>query len=245
VGVAIVVVAVALVALIVSRDRLVALRSAPPTAVRGDAPARTPTPTGEVGPPPVRAALTSNLYAQPDRGAEVVAILPEGRLGTPDGRTLDGRWIRLAYPVGSDTWGWANAAALDLDAARAALLPVLAAGDPGAVASATPVGVASADPAVVDVFLIEGRQLAVSLKNLGGGPLTDATMTLHVVRLEGDIVGVLTVGPTSLEPGAGATVETGIDVYVPGAVRVTLETDANDPVAADNIRRALLIPSVN
>ena len=244
VGVAILVVAAVLVAVIVGYDRLPSLASlvpsfptSTPTPTATARVTATPTPSG----PGVRAVSTSNLYARPDRGAEIVAVLPAGSRGLPDGRTTDDAWVHLTF---SNAKGWTSVAGLEFEGIEVRSLPVLAAAAPTAVASGTPI--AGADPALGEVS-VQAGMLTVVVRNLGGTAITDATFTLQVTKAEGDLVGQATIGPTSLAAGASAQVVTPIAITSSGSYRVVLTgvPGVEDAVRSDNTWQVLLIPSVS
>jgi hypothetical protein len=244
VGAAILLVAAVLVAAIVEYDRIPSLSSlvpsfptSTPTPTATARPSATPTPSG----PGVRAVATSNLYTQPNREADIVAVLPAGSRGLPDGRTTDDAWVHLTF---SNAKGWTSVAGLEFEGIEVRSLPVLAAAAPTAVASGTPI--AGADPALGEVT-VQGGMLAVVVRNLGGTALTDATFVLQVTKAEGDLVGQATIGPTSLAAGASAIVATPIVITSPGSYRVVLAgvPGVEDAVRSDNTRQVLLIPSAS
>ena len=244
VGAAILLIAAVLVAVIVNYDRLPSLTSllpsfpsSTPTPTQTARPSATPTPSG----PGVRAVSTSNLYARPDRGADIVAVLPAGSRGLPDGRTTDDAWVHLTF---SNAGGWTSVAGLEFEGIEVRALPVLAAVMPTAVASGTPI--AGADPALGEVS-VQAGMLAVVVRNLGGTAITDATFTLQVTKAEGDLVGQATIGPTSLAAGASASVATPIAITSAGSYRVVLAgvPGVEDALHADNTRQVLLIPSAS
>ena len=178
----------------------------------------------------LHAAATTNVRAQPERFAEVVAILPADREARALGRTSDGSWVRVAYPPDSSMTGWAPAAALRIDGGALEALPVVA-----TVASPTPAAVADGqneealpDLMIADAFLLQDGRLAVGIRNVGGVSLVETIVPLNVSKVSGDILGVLRIGPTTLAPGASATVVTTVVVTETGSY--LLELDRPDEI---------------
>lgn len=245
-GVGIVLVAGAVIAVLIARDGGSARAGggdggAPPPV----APAAVAS-VAEQRPRVVAATSTSNVYAQPNRGAEVLAILPVGRDAEVLGRTRDGDWLRVAYPAGSLDHGWVRASALPVDAEALTNVAVVAAPpavDDGPVA-ASPER-ALPDLMIGDAFLLQDGRLAIAIRNVGDAGIVDTLVSLRVARVAGDILGVLQVGPTTLGPGGSATVVTPVVVEEPGSYR--LELDAGDEIEErqerNNTRTVLLIPS--
>lgn len=238
-------VAAVALALIVSRQQIEVL-----LAERFAAPAPTPvaltaTPTPETGPPSVRALVTSNLYASPDRAAEVVAVLPAEQRAVLDGRTTDSAWVRVAYPVGSPIRGWTRASSVQVEPRLLAAAPAVAIAPAVATPTATVAG--TPDLALSEVFLIDGKQLAVAVRNLGDTPVAETVMTLDVRRAEGDVVGVLTIEPAALDAGQSATVVTPLAISEPGSYRLFLNpgAGAKDAQLENNQRQVLLIPGAD
>ncbi len=242
-GVAVVAVAASVIALIAATansasDPAVAAITAPaPPAQAG---ASNP---GDVS---VRAASTANVRAEPNRFAEVVAILPGDRAARALGRTSDSAWVRIAYPPDASTGGWVRADALQLLASAVDELRVLVTLSP----APTPTGGAAVaggeelpDLIIVDAFLLRDGRLAVGIRNVGDAPLIEAFVPLNVSKSAGDILGVLRIGPTTLAPGASATVVTPVVVKETGSY--LLELDRSDEIREsqefNNTRTALLI----
>ena len=179
----------------------------------------------------VRAASTANVRAEPNRFAEVVAILPGDRLARALGRTSDSAWVRIAYPPDASTGGWVHADALRLPAGAVDELRVLVTVSPtppstdGAVVAG---GEELPDLIIVDAFLLRDGRLAVGIRNVGGAPLIEAFVPLNVSKSAGDILGVLRIGPTTLAPGASATVVTPVVVKETGSY--LLELDRSDEI---------------
>lgn len=233
--------ALAALALIAGREQVtmfLARRAATPTPTPAPV-AATPTPTG---PALVRAAVTANLYATPDRTADVIAVVPAEQRATLDGRTADLEWVRVAYPAGRPaaeaTRGWLHASAVRVDPATLAAAPVVAAPSP------TPAG--GPDLALAAVMLIDGKQFAVTVRNVGDAPSAETVMTLDVTRAEGDVIGHLTIEPASLGAGQSATVVTPLAILRPGTYRVVLDPGkgAKDARSENNRREVILIPGV-
>lgn len=242
VGVAIVVMALVALALIAGREQVttfLARRAATPAPT---APPVTATPT-PLGPALVRAAVTANLYASPDRAADVIAVVPAGQRASLDGRTADLEWVRVAYPAGRSTpeaaQGWLHASAVRVDPVTLAAAPVVAAPSPTPAAGGP-------DLALAAVMLIDGKQFAVTVRNVGDAPSAETVMTLDVTRAEGDVIGHLTIEPASLGAGQSATVVTPLAIQRPGTYRVVLDPGkgAKDARAENNRREVILIPGV-
>ncbi|MFA7297640.1 MAG: hypothetical protein WC211_10740 [Dehalococcoidia bacterium] len=234
--------ALAALALIAGREQVttvLARRAATPLPTPPPATA-TPTPTG---PPLVRAAVTANLYATPDRTADVIAVVPAEQRASLDGRTADLEWVRVAYPAGRPdagaAQGWLHASAVRVDPATLAAAPVVAAPDPTPAAGGP-------DLALAAVMLIDGKQFAVTVRNVGDAPSAETVMTLDVTRAEGDVIGHLTIEPASLGAGQSATVVTPLTIQRPGTYRVVLDPGkgAKDARPENNRREVILIPGV-
>ena len=200
----------------------------------------------------VRALATTNIYAQPDRSAELVAVLPGGQPAAVEARSPDGEWLRLRYPAGGELRGWAPAGVLAAERGDLAALPRVAAAPVTSVAGAPPqaegplrAGDESLpDLAVAEAFLLEDGRLAVSISNGGPGPLIATTVPVRVTRAEGDILGVLRIGPTTLLAGARATVVTPVVVREPGNYEIVLDAanQIDEAQESNNTFVALLIP---
>ena len=220
----------------------------PPEAAVGAAPspARDPSDTTAGDSACHIAVLTANVYSAPTRAAEVVAIVPAGRTAELLGRSADGGWLRVAYPPGSLDHGWLRASALGLHAAAVAAAPVVAAGTAASEEQrdAVPAEDALPDLTIADAFLLQDGSLAIAIRNIGDAGIVELTVSLHVAKVEGDILGVLRIGPTTLEPGGSATVVTPVLVADAGSYR--LELDVGDEIAErqeqNNTHTALLIP---
>lgn len=234
--------ALAALALIAGREQVstfLARRAAAPTPASAPATA-TPTPAG---PALVRAAVTANLYATPDRAADVIAVVPAEQRATLDGRTADLEWVRVAYPAdraaAQTARGWLHASAVRVDPVTLAAAPVVA------VPAPTPAA-GGPDLALDAVMLIDGKQFAVTVRNVGDAPSAETVMTLDVTRAEGDVIGHLTIEPASLAAGQSATVVTPLAILRPGTYRVVLDpgTGAKDARAENNRREVILIPGV-
>lgn len=195
-----------------------------------------------------RAIATTNVYAKPDRASELVAVLPSGQPAAVEARADDSVWLRVVYPPGSEQRGWAPAAALAIERGETASLPAVAARPQGraagAPAAASATGGALPDLTVSEVFVLDDGRLAVGIRNAGSATLLETTVPVRVTKAEGDILGVLQVGPTTLLPGARATVVTPVVVSEPGNYRIVL--DAGNDIAesreSNNALAALLIP---
>ncbi len=197
-----------------------------------------------------QAVDTANVYVRPDRTSERVAVLPAGQRTVLIGRLADGAWLLVTYPVGSTTLGWVRASSLDAPREAPEALAVLPAGaltGTAPVPAPAPVAAPTSLPdiAITEVGLLEGDRLAVGIRNLGAIATGESTLTLHVMSLEGELIGVLTIGQTSLAPGASATVVTALAIPRPGSYRVEIDP-ANEIAEAqkgNNTRQALLIPA--
>ena len=242
VGVAIVMVALVALALIAGREQVttfLARRAATPAPT---APPATATPA-PIGPAVVRAAVTANLYATPDRTADVLAVVPAEQRALLDGRTADLEWVRVTYPAGrpvaATTQGWLHASTVRVDPASLGAAPIVA------VPSPTP-AVGGPDLALAAVMLIDGKQFAVTVRNVGDAPSAETVMTLDITRAEGDVVGHLTIEPAALAAGQSATVVTPLTIARPGVYRVILDpgSGVQDARPENNRREVLLIPGV-
>jgi len=177
--------------------------------------------------PLATALVTTNLREQPQPTSAVVAVIPGGRGAELRGRSEDGGWAQLAYPPGA-VEGWAQLASLNITETELAAAPVLA-GPPteGAPIDGTSAGGPGAealpDLAVTNAFLLPDGRLTISLRNGGTAPLEEQQVSLQVSSAEGEILGVLEIGPTSLQPGAVATVVTPVTVLRTGVYVLELD----------------------
>ncbi|MEX1023017.1 MAG: SH3 domain-containing protein, partial [Dehalococcoidia bacterium] len=197
-----------------------------PSGLGAEPPAATPTEAAAPEGPRARVALTSNLYAAPSGTAELVAIVPEGRLVRVTGRTDDSTWLRVIYPVASTLEGWVRAANLvEASVPDLAAVPEVATtggsggedGDGGltdepALADLT---VSSADVSVTGV-------LTVRMTNVGRAVFS-GTVGVRVSSAEGEIVGALDVGPVELDGGRSASVNTGVIVTETGLYLIEID----------------------
>ena len=85
------------------------------------------------------------------------------------------------------------------------------------------------DLAVATAFLLPNGRLTMSLRNGGSAPLENQKISLQISSAEGEILGVLEIGPTSLAPGAVATVVTPVTVLRTGVY--VLELDRTNTIA--------------
>ena len=223
-------------------DAPVSAALAPPGAAPGGA----ASPADADGALRAVAAATTNVRAAPERFAEVVAILPGEREADLLGRTADALWVRVAYPPGSSSTGWVPADAMALGDGTLDSLPVFATAPPPEVVAAdtvAPDGERLPDLVISDAFLMQNGRLAIAIRNLGDGALVEAFIPLNVSKTAGDIVGVLRIGPTTLAPGAAATVVTQVVVAETGSY--LLELDRADEIREvhefNNTHRTLLI----
>ena len=207
----------------------------PPVAISG-AGAGQASATPEARTPRAAAHVTTNLRQSPHPAADVVAVIPGGREAELLGRSADGAWAQLAYPPGG-VEGWAPLASFAVAERDIASAPVRAS-DSGSTqppaaertpAAGTPGPDALPDLAVADAFLLPDGRLTVSVRNGGDAPLEQQRISLRVSSAEGEILGVLEIGPTSLAPGAVATAITPVTVRRTGVY--ILELDRLDAIA--------------
>ncbi len=234
-GLAIILVAASVIAAIAYRD---SAEDATPLAAD---------PTAVATPEPGIAVtrFTTNVRSDADRFADVIAIVPEARAARLLGRSSDDRWVKIAYPPASDVEGWVSADAIAIDAAELAALDVLVVlaaplPEPNATAAT---GEPLPDLTIADAFLLQDGRLAIALRNEGELAIVEALVPLNVSRSSGDILGVLRIGPTTLAPGASATVVTPVIVSETGSY--IIELDRPDKIREsqefNNIFTALLI----
>ncbi len=178
----------------------------------------------------VIAIATANVRADPDRFADVIAVLPTGRSVRLLGRSSDSSWIRVAYPPQSDVEGWVPVATISPAANTMAYLPELV-----TLATATPFasdGDPEADPLpdliIADAFLLQDGRLTIALRNIGDASIVETFVPLNVSKASGEILGEQRIGPTTLAPGASATVLTPVVISETG--NYILELDRFDEV---------------
>ena len=194
----------------------------------------------------VQALTTTNVYSEPERGSEVVAVLPAGSGAVVEAHSADGEWLRVIAPPDTDRRGWARADVLTAARGELASLPTVSPSSARTIAaSADAPGSASLpDLAVAEAFLLEDGRLAVSIHNAGGATLFETIVPVRVTRAEGDIIGVLQIGPTTLTPGARATVVTPVVVSEAGNYQIVIDAgnEIDESLETNNAFAALLIP---
>ena len=204
-----------------------------------EAPAAAPAaPRATAGPAAPRAAahVTTNLRRSPHPAADVVAVIPGGREAELLGRSEDGAWAQLAYPPGG-VEGWARLASFALTRQQVAAAPVRAsAAGPASAPAAEPAPPRAApgpdalpDLTIANAFLLPDGRLTVSVSNSGEAPLAEQRISLRVSSAEGEILGVVEIGPTSLGPGDVATAITPVTVRRTGVY--ILDLDRLDTIA--------------
>ncbi|MDP6605451.1 MAG: hypothetical protein QF664_04225 [Dehalococcoidia bacterium] len=179
----------------------------------------------------VAAALTANIRADPDRFADVIAVLPDGRDARLLGRSSDGSWIKIAYPPSSAVEGWVPAEVLLTEGAALDTLPVLvvlATPTPSPAGDGGPAGESLPDLTIAGAFLLQDGRVAIGLRNIGDAPVVEVFVPLNVSKASGDILGVLRIGPTTLAPGERATVVTPVVVSETGSY--VFELDRPDEI---------------
>ncbi len=171
----------------------------------------------------VRPAVTSHLLARPSREAAIVAIVPERRVAEVTGRSEDGEWLRLIYPLGSNLQGWMPLANVVEEQGDLAAAPVIAADAPGEA------GVPAVDPAdllpdltISDATVLPNGRLLVRIDNIGASAI-EGSVGLEVTGAEGGLLGVFTVENLSLAPGRSATVPTTVEVTSTGVYQIELD----------------------
>jgi len=193
----------------------------------------------------VTAVLTANAYDAPARNAELLWILPAGQQARLEGRAEASDWALVSYPPGSAAVGWVRAASLGLAAEALAAAPVAAVNVVAGSAPRDTARITLPDLTIADVFLLQHNRIAVAIRNVGDAPVRDASMSLVIARAEGDILGVLRIGPTTLSAGATATIVTEIAAERPGTYLVSLD-DGNEVAErqeSNNALSVLLIPA--
>ncbi|MBM3138964.1 MAG: hypothetical protein FJZ92_01810 [Chloroflexi bacterium] len=204
--------------------------------------ARGTEPRGGAGPTvqgvAVRASLTTNIRASPGRQAELIAIIPGGRVAQVTGQTPNGDWLRVVYPVGSRLEGWvpaANMEPLQGDPASLAVIDVAVPGQPAATpgpgVGATPEAAPLPDLAITNAFVAPNGTLTIRMANIGRGRF-DAAVGLRVTSAAGEVVGVIEIERALLLPGRSATVNTQVEVRRTG--EYVLELDWLDEVREAN-----------
>lgn len=182
----------------------------------------------------VIAIATANVRSEPDRFSAVVAVLPTGRTLRLIGRSSDSSWIRVAYPPQSDVEGWVPVETITPAPNTLDFLAVLV-----TIATPTPSatdGDAGGEPlpdlTIADAFLLQDGRLTVALRNIGEASIVEVFVPLNITRASGEILGVLRIGPTTLAPGASATVLTPVVITETGSY--ILELDRPDEVRESN-----------
>lgn len=242
VGLAIVLIAAGTLAVIVLLDRAGNTGSASPTA--------SPSTGVSVEGVTVVPALTTNMRSAPGRGSDLVAIIPGGRVVEVIGQTPDGAWLQVIYPVGSRLEGWVpagNVVSRSGDLTAVAVIDVAGPNDasPGSTTGAAVTdGGAEPDLQVTNAFVAPNGALTIRVANVGRGTF-DAPTSLRVTSAAGEVIGVVDIERTLLQPGRSATVNTQIAIKRTG--EYVLEADWLDEVKEsnefNNTFRALLVSS--
>ena len=225
-----------------ARERAADPLAAPQTQTATASPDLAALPDGAVL---VRALTTTNVYAWPDRASELVAILPGGQQAAATGRSSDDAWLRVLSPPDSSLAGWIPAGVLSGDEEALGSLPAFASAAPPSPRAALPRGQELLpDLTIVEAYVLDDGRLVLAILNDGTAPLVEIVVPLRVSKAEGEIVGVLKIGPTTLGPGARATVVTPVVVSEPGSYRIVLDA-ANEIVESEesnNTLATLLFP---
>ena len=194
----------------------------------------------------VRAVTTTNVHALPDRASESIAILPGGRIARAEARTIDGSWLLVVYPEGSTLRGWVPEAIVVATSGSVDALPTLSvtveSGGTGQGAGTSTGGLP--DLTIADAFLLDDGRLALSIENIGQARLEETLVPLRVTAAEGEILGVLQIGPTTIEAGQRATVVTPVIVVQAGTYRLVLDgtNQIREADESNNARNFLLVP---
>lgn len=194
----------------------------------------------------VRVVATTNIRSEPNRLAELVAILPREAEIRMVGRTSDDAWVQVAFPPESSTLGWAAASSLRLDQAFLNGLPIVLTIDKS-VPNARETDPQNTEPLpdlmISDAFLLQDGRLAITIRNIGQASLRETTVPLIVSRMSGDILGVLRIGPATLSPGSTATVVTPVVVTETGNYQFQLDRadEIRELSEFNNLYTALLL----
>lgn len=256
-GAAIVVTTVAILATIAITQTLTQSSSA-----RGSAGSDTPTDAvadaADEGAPPthdglvmVRALATTNMYASPARSSELVAILPGTQVAEAEAQTPEGDWLLVIFPPGSSQRGWIPSTIVEPEEGSLTSLSIeqadtvrVAAPPPGATVGAADVPAAQVDLSIGEVFVLGDGRIALSLRNEGTALLVAQLVPLRITAAEGDILGVLRIGPATIAAGAVATAVTPVVVESAGSFRLIVDS-GNEIAELDefnNSRDVLLFP---
>ncbi len=209
----------------------------------------TPAPTTQGQDPElVILAMTSNMYAQPSRTADIVAIIPVDRSARITGQTEGGEWLRVQYPVSSSLEGWIAATNVITDS-----LPDLAAVESfpldGAVPGSEGQGPLLDEAPLPDLTISSAEvgadgMLEVRVTNVGRATFADQ-VDVRVTTAEGALLGMLDIDLTDqpLTPGRSASVSTGVRIIRTGLY--VIEVDSLNRVEEagefNNTRRVLLV----
>lgn len=208
----------------------------------------TDTPAALEGPHTV-VALTTNMYARPSRTADLVAIVPEGKTVRVTGRTDDGLWLRVIYPVDSTLEGWlprTNVVADEMPDLSA--LPAVA-GTASADGGGAGGGLIEEDEALPDLTVTSADvqangNLVVRITNIGRASF-QSSVGVQVTSADGEILGVLEVDLTDQPLGAGRSASVNTGVTVTKTRLLVIEVDHADDVREssefNNTRRVLLV----
>ena len=171
----------------------------------------------------VSAAVTTHLLARPSRDAEIVAIVPQHRVAEVVGRTEDGEWLRLVYPIVSNREGGmptANTLARQGDPATTPAVSLAAASEP--IGSEVDPADLLPDLTISDATVLPNGRLSVRIDNIGASAI-EGSVGLEVTGVEGALLGVFTVEALSLAPGRRATVPTTVEVTTTGVYQIELD----------------------
>jgi hypothetical protein len=239
-GIAVVLIAGAVMAVIALVD----------TASSADgAPATPATPTAEVPDgATVTLALTSNMYAHPSRSADLVAVVPSGRIARVTGRTEDNEWLRVVYPANSSLEGWivrgGVVAATEPDLTE---LPAIAAAgslDPDGASGGLLDDNPLPDLTVSSADVIPNGTLEVRISNVGRAAFADI-VEVRVTGVDGELLAVVEADLTNqpLIPGRSASVNTGVAITRTGLYVIDVDRDNHieEENEFNNTLRVLLV----
>ena len=215
-----------------------------------------------VGAPGAQTLRTAAVRTTPGDGAPVLGTLPKDTRIDVDGRSSDSKWLRIAFPRGSDVRGWVDASSIDL-AATLASLPVRG-GDASVRAPAPPTKAAqsgqagqsaSASIRTSNTTSVAAASTATVAPAAGlpdlivsGGSNDNGRMSATVKNIGAGaaqgtaVVTVLSNGgqtlattsaPVSLKPGQSTQIPTGYAVA--GAARMVLAVNRGGAIVESNM----------
>jgi hypothetical protein len=210
-----------------------------------------------------KATSTLNVRSGPGNGYSVLGLLLKNAEVNITGRSDDGEWLQVEYPIHSNLHGWLMADSLDVKGDSTALpiatpeaIPLAEAPTYEArptVEEETPVPEANATPTpgalpdlVISDWLVSANVLVVTVTNQGSGVLPMTAIEVSVFDSTGTtLLNGTTSAPIALNPGASIDIRTGFSTLGAGEVVVIVDPNGKIPESNNkNNRRTVTLGPV-